>query len=179
MISLKEFMETVNFRISEGADYGWQCYGPYSYQLSAWNRIHGPGGWSANIVFSTKSQKVYEVEVCDYTNSRAYRLINPKFKVKHDKEAATHGEFANMAWDEVSFIDLETEEDWLEKARAIVAGEEYDTRIQVPLDLDNDTMFQMMKMAHERDLTLNAFVEDVLRQVLIKDEVMFGSPNGA
>jgi hypothetical protein len=40
-------------------------------------------------------------------------------------------------------------------------------------------MFQMMKMAHERDLTLNKFVEDVLRQVLIKDEVMFGSPNGA
>ena len=170
MITLKEFMEIVNYKITEGDTYGWQCYGPYPYQLSSWNGIHGKGGWSANIVFSTKSQKVYEVEVCDYTNDRAYRLINPKFKEKYNKEAASRGELANQAWDDVAFTDLETDEDWMEKAMAIVAGVEYDTRVQVPLDLDDSTMFQMMKLAHEEDLTLNQFVEKLLRNFLEKKE---------
>ena len=67
----------------------------------------------------------------------------------------------------------------MEKAQAIVNGTEYDTRVQVPLELDDDTMFQMMRMAHERDLTLNEFVEDLLREFLKKEGVMFGSPNGA
>ena len=71
MISIQEYFETVKYKITEGGDYGWECYGPNSYQLSSWNGVHGKGGWSANIVFSTKSQKVYEVAVCDYTNNRA------------------------------------------------------------------------------------------------------------
>jgi hypothetical protein len=56
----------------------------------------------------------------------------------------------------------------MEKARAIIAGKNYDTRVQVPLDLPDDVIFQMMKMAHERDLTLNEFADDVLR-AFIKD----------
>jgi hypothetical protein len=56
----------------------------------------------------------------------------------------------------------------MEKAKAIIAGKNYDTRVQVPLDLPDDVIFQMMKMAHERDLTLNEFADDVLR-AFIKD----------
>jgi hypothetical protein len=37
----------------------------------------------------------------------------------------------------------------------------------------------MMQMAHERDITLNEFVEHLLREFLKKEDVMFGSPNGA
>jgi hypothetical protein len=79
----------------------------------------------------------------------------------------------------VDYVDHETTEDFLEKAQAIVNGIKYDTRVQVPLDLDDDTMFQMMQMAHERDITLNEFVEHLLREFLKKEDVMFGSPNGA
>jgi hypothetical protein len=166
MISLKEFMETVNYKITEGSDYGWQCYGPYPYQLSSWNGVHGKGGWGANIVFSTKSQKVYEVEICDYTNDRAYRLINPKFKEKYNKEAATHGEFANQAWDDVSFTDLETDEDWMEKAMAIVAGQDYSTDISVPIDLPDHVLLEAAMNAHRQNITLNAYINNALRELL-------------
>ena len=177
MISMKEWMELVGYRITEGADYGWKCYGHDVYQLDSWNGDQD--GHSFSIIFDTKDQTVYEVQAHDYTNQRAYRIINPDFQKKMKKEAKRRDVNKDEAWENVDYVDLETDEDWLKKARAIFLGEDYDTRVQVPLDLDDDTMFQMMKMAHERDLTLNKFVEDVLRQVLIKDEVMFGSPNGA
>jgi shikimate 5-dehydrogenase len=166
MLTLKEWMEIVDYKITEGGDYGWDCYGSNSHQLSAWNGVHGSGGWSANIVFSTKSQKVYEVEVCDYTNDRAYRLINPKYKAKHAAEATERGVLGNQAWDDVNYTDLDVEEDFLEKLTAIVNGEEYDTRVSIPVDFTDEELLKYMKLAHERDMTFNALVEEALREAI-------------
>jgi hypothetical protein len=166
MITLKQFFETTNYKITEGDNYGWNCYGPYSYQIGAWNGTHGAGGWSASIVFSTKSQKVYEVDVCDYTNDRAYRIINPKFKEKHRKEAETRNVNLNEAWDDVDYIDLDVEEDFLQKAMAIVNGETYDTRVIMPVDFSDEELLTYMKMAHDRDITFNQFVEEALRDFI-------------
>ena len=163
---MQQFMEAINYRISEGVDYGWDCYGSNSHQLSAWNGVHGTGGWSANIVFSTKSQKVYEVEVCDYTNDRAYRLINPKYRDKHAAEADRRGESATRAWDDVDYIDLDVEEDFLSKLEAIVAGQDYDTRVQMQVDFSDEDLLKYMKLAHERDMTFNEFIEQALRAAI-------------
>ena len=37
MITLKEWMELVDYRITEGSDYCWSCYGPDAYSLDSWN----------------------------------------------------------------------------------------------------------------------------------------------
>jgi hypothetical protein len=171
MISLQQFFEATEYRITEGADYGWACYGSNSYQLSSWNGIHGAGGWSANIVFSTKSQKVYEVEVCDYTNDRAYRLINPKYKDKHTTEATERDVRSNQAWDDVDYTDLDVEGDFMEKLEAIVAGEDYDTRVQIEVDFSDEELLTYMKLAHERDMTFNALVEEALTAAIKKYKV--------
>jgi hypothetical protein len=76
-----------------------------------------------------------------------------------------------MAWDDVDYVDLETDDDFIQKCLAIKAGEDYDTRVSVPLELENDEMFELMKMAHEQDLTLNEFVEQLLRRVLQEEEL--------
>ena len=166
MITLEQWMKTFNYRITEGDTYGWTCYSSTAHQLSSWNGKHDDGGWSGNIVFDTENQTVYEVEVCDYTNNRAYRIINPNFKTAHDMEAKSHGVGADEAWDGTKYVDLETDNDWLEKAESIVSGIEYDTRIDVPLVLDNDVIMALALEAHKRDITLNKMVEILLQQVI-------------
>lgn len=166
MLSMKEFMELVDYKITEGSDYGWQCFGPNSYQLSSWNGVHGAGGWSANIVFSTKSQKVYCVEVCDYTNDRAYRMINPDYVKKHDKEAGQRDVNSREAWDDVNYVDLEVDDDFMQKFLAIKAGEAYDTRVLVPVDFDDEELLTYMKAAHELDITFNEFVVQAITQAI-------------
>ena len=49
---------------------------------------------------------------------------------------------------------------------AIKAGEEYDTRVSIPIDLPEEELMVLFKMAHERDMTFNDFVEQVLREQL-------------
>ena len=170
MISIKEWMELTDCKITEGSDYGWSCYGPYSYTLDSWNGVHGAGGYSFSITFSTKSQKVYEVSMCDYTNDRAYRMINPKFQEKHRKEALARNVNLNEAWDEVDYIDLDVVDDFIQKALAIQAGESYDTRVQVPVDFSDEELLQYMKLAHERDMTFNELVEEALRHAISEYE---------
>ena len=170
MITMKEWMEMVDYKITEGSDYGWQCYGPNAYTLDSWNGVHGNGGYSFSIVFSTKTQKVYEVSVCDYTNDRAYRMIAEDKQKKHSKEANAHGVDLNQAWDDVNYVDLDVDDDFIQKCLAIQEGEAYDTRVLVPVDFSDEDLLQYMKLAHERDMTFNEFVEEALRHAISEFE---------
>jgi hypothetical protein len=168
MITLKEWMELVNYRITEGSDYGWQCYGHDAHMLDSWNGEQD--GHSFTVIFDTKTQNVYEVQAHDYVRNRAYRLINPEFKSAHEHESKGRGIEINNAWDDVNYIDLEVDDDWIQKALAVEAGEVYDTRVSVPLVLDRDQMYDLMTLAHERDMTLNELVEFVVREEIKRIE---------
>jgi hypothetical protein len=162
MITVRDFMEVVDYRITEGGDYGWQCYGPTAYRLDSWDGDQN--GHTVSIVFDTHTQVVYEATAYDYKNERAYRLFNPEFKEAFDQEALERGASANEAWDEVNYVDLETDDDFIQKALAIVAGEDYDTRVSIPLDLPEDVLFELMRQAHEKDITFNQHVENIVRE---------------
>ncbi len=159
MISLKDWMELVGYRITEGGDYYCSAYGNTVYSLDSWNGEQD--GHSFTIIFDTNTQEVYEVQAHDYANNRAYRLINPEYSKEQRKEVNS-----DQAWDDVDYVDLEVDEDWLEKAQAIVSGEDYDTRVRIPLDFTDEELLKYMTMAHERDMTFNQFVEEALRQAI-------------
>jgi hypothetical protein len=97
-------------------------------------------------------------------------MINPEFVKKHKKEAKRREVEYKQAWDNVDYVDLEVDDDWIQKALAVEAGEVYDTRVSVPLVLDRDQMFDLMTMAHERDMTLNELVEFVLKEEIKRIE---------
>ncbi len=157
-------MELVDYRITEGGEYCWSCFGSNAYSLSSWNGNHD--GWSFNIVFDTETQTVYVVEVCDYARDRAYRMINPDFKQAHDAEAQDRGVSAKEAWDAVNYVDLEVDDDFIQKSLAIRDGVDYDTRVDLPMNLPDDVLFELMKKAHEQDITLNELVEQVLWEAI-------------
>ena len=167
MITLKEFMEVVDYRITEGSDFTWHCFGDETkpYTLSAWNGEHD--GWSFNITFDTGNQTVYIVEVCDYKHQRAYRIINPLYVDKYREYGKVHyEEYIDNAWDGVDYVDLESDDDWIQKSLAIKAGEDYDTRVSIPLDIPEDELMILFRAAHERDMTFNQFVEEALKAAL-------------
>jgi hypothetical protein len=172
MITMKEWMELVDYRITEGGEYGWQCYGPNAYTLDSWNGVHGVGGYSFSIVFSTKTQKVYEVSMCDYTNDRAYRMIVENKQAKHRKESQSRAVNLNQAWDDVDYVDLEVDDDFFQKALSIRAGELYDNTVSVPIDLPDDLMMFAFRAAHEADMTFNDWMNQMLRDFI--DQVESG-----
>ena len=157
-----------SYKITEGADYCWECYGPNAYILDSWNSEQD--GYSFTIIFDTKDQTVYEVQAHDYVNNRAYRMINEDFLKKMKKEAKRRNVSKKEAWDDVEYVDLAVDDDFIQKALAIKAGEPYDTRVEIEFDLEEDLQLQLMKLAHEHDITLNQMVEKILQEMINRPE---------
>jgi hypothetical protein len=175
MITLKDFMELVDYKVTEGSEYCWDCFGSDAYSLSYWNQDHN--GHSICIIFDTRTHEVYAVESCDYKHERAYRLINPDYKDAHDNEANGREVDIDQAWDDVDYVDLDVDDDFIQKALAIVNDEDYDIRVSVPVDFTDEELLTYMKIAHERDITFNQLVEDALRAAIeehkMRDEYDF------
>jgi len=164
MITMKEWMELVGYRITEGSDYMWQCYGSNAYALDSWNGEQD--GHSFTVIFDTKDQTVYEVQAHDYVHNRAYRMINEDFRKKNKKEAKKRDIDKDNAWDDVDYVDLDVDDDFFQKCLAIQEGEDYDTRVSVPMEFTDEELLTYMKLAHEQDITFNQLVEQALREAI-------------
>ena len=169
-MKLGQVNEAMAHKISGGSEYGWTCWDDARYLDYESDYAH------VGVVYNTKTQTVYQAEVSVKrdmwaTDSRPYRWLNPLTKDAYMEEASTRNVDPNQAWDDVKWIDLETPEDFLEKATAIFNGEEWDDRIQVPLDLDDDLILHLAMEAHKRDITLNKMVEVILQEVIERYKV--------
>lgn len=161
MINLKQFLEICSYRISEGSDYGWESFGANAYVLDSWDGDN-ENGHSLSIIFDTQNQTVYQVEVHDYKNERAYRYTNPEFNEVYTAEEKSRGSKFDDE-DDYVITTLEVEEDWLEKATAIVNYQEYNTGILIPLDFTDEELLPIFKLAHAADVTFNEYVAQALR----------------
>jgi hypothetical protein len=168
MITVKDFMEIINYQVTEGSEYGWDCYGPNAYSLSSWSGDND-SGYNVDIVYDTVNMQTYELTVCDYQNQRAYRWMNPDYFEAYKNTARRYTATQDQAWDDVKYTDLEVVEDFIEKAKAIVAGETYDIRIKIPLDIPDGDMFRLMARAHECDVTLNDYIGRVLAEAIANE----------
>ena len=179
MITVKDFMETVDYKITEGSEYLWKCFGDQAFRLDYWTgasntydeQDDADPNCTVSIVFDTVTQVVYQLEAHDYKAERSYRWTNPDFKSNYEAEVKQKlgSKHKDVAYDNVKFVELETTRDILRKARALVRGEEYDTRVEVPIDLEDAELFKLMKLAHDQDITLNKLVENVLTLVIEKE----------
>lgn len=160
-MQLSEVIEILDSKISGGSEYLWTCYGLNSRYLDFESDFA-----HASVIFDTKNQIVYSAEVTDKDGEYAYRWLNPEYKKAYQTECKEKNIRPNEAWDTTDWVDLELADDFLEKATAIFHGEKFDTRVDMPLTLDDDTLLQLFKMAHDRDVTLNKMVEIILQEVI-------------
>jgi hypothetical protein len=95
-------------------------------------------------------------------------MINPNNVEKHRKEAESKNVLANQAWDDVDYTDLEVDDDFIQKGISIKAGEDYDTGVLVTIDLPDDLLLKATLEAHKQNITLNAYVNIILKQTNFK-----------
>jgi hypothetical protein len=164
MITVQNFTEAINFQITGGSSYGWDCFGPDA----RWLDSEEPKQYTANIVIAGPDRTVCIAELHDYVNSRSYRWINPAHRAAYLFESAERGVDHEEAYEGVRFTEVEAE-DFLSKTASMVSGRfDYDARVSVPIDLPDEELFALMKMAHERDITLNQLIEQILEEVIKK-----------
>ena len=161
-MKLNEVNEALDHKITSGSEYHWNCYPDGRYLDYESDFAH------VSVLYSTTDQTVYQAEVSVKREAwdedkKPYRWLNPDHKDAYYAESKKRNVDPNQAWDDVKWIDLEADEDFLEKAKAMFNGDYWGTRSQVPLDLDDDLILKLAMEAHSRDITLNKMVEIVLK----------------
>lgn len=98
----KDFILAINYEISEGYHFDWDCYGEYACGLG-WDKADLSA--SAVMIYDIKTQEVYEISVwdCRGEKTKVYRWIKPKYVKKHKKESKERGFKFDIAIDDVKY----------------------------------------------------------------------------
>lgn len=156
---IEKWMKAVQFNVSEGWTYGWDCFSKDTHALSATSN-----DWESTLIFDRTTKEVFLCEVLDMKNARSYRYF---FTEEHQKAHKAYIERLSRAFKDVDYNDkpwitLDVEEDFFDKLTAIVKGEEYDARVEMPLNLTDEEFLLVAKQAHQLDITINQYIERVL-----------------
>jgi hypothetical protein len=162
-MELNDWLLITDGRVTEGSEFGWDCYGDRAYSMSYWNGLHRKDEVSTHVVYNRDTFEVYETDVFDGDKNKSYVWRDSRYAGLYKTELNAKNSDYECEWPE---IELETAEDFTEKATAIMNGFEYDNRIQVPLNLDKDEVFALMVAAHERDMTFNELVALGIREAM-------------
>jgi hypothetical protein len=165
-ITLKDYLQAINYKVTGGSSFEWNVFGSNAYQLESADTEDYDATYTVCVVFDKVSQKVYELQAWDYLKGRTYRWVSPDFTVAYDAEYVSRGLSFEIALDNEKFINLDVAEDILEKITAIAAGEEYDDRVQIEIDLPDDVIYSAAIQAHKQDITLNQYINNILINAL-------------
>lgn len=152
--------EKLNHRISGATDYCWNCYGANA-QLMDYESEYA----DISVVFDPKTQRVFEASVCsknDNDDTKLYRWIDPFYRGAFKAECEARNINADLAWDSTVWVDLEIEEDWLEKATAIFNDQPFNKDIMMEMDFDDDLLIVLALGAHKKNVTLNEHINSLL-----------------
>jgi len=161
-MNLTVINQITNSKIIGGSEFQWNCYGENARFLD-----YSSDFADLTVVFDSNDQLIYEATIVSRSDDiKPYRWVNPDYKQALMNESNEKSVNFAQAFDTDEYVDLETSEDFLDKAEAIFNGKDFDPRVQLPLDLSNDEWFQLMKIAHEKDITLNQLVTDILNEFI-------------
>lgn len=169
-MKLNEVNEILDHKITSGSEHQWKCYPDGRYLDYESDFAH------VSVIYNTTNQEIYQADISVKREAwdedkKPYRWIDPDHKDAFYKEAKKRKVDPDQAWDDVKWIDLEMEEDFLEKAAALFNGEECDTRVKIEFDLDDRSILQLAREAHKRDITLNKMIEIILQEVIDRHRV--------
>lgn len=81
---LTDFLKLINYQITEGSRYLWECYGKNAYYWDYWSdeSWHYLKGYS--VVFDTYTQELFEISSYVGNDTHVYR--NPKYQEAYTQE---------------------------------------------------------------------------------------------
>lgn len=159
-MNLAKTNQAFNHKITGGSEFQWDCYPDARYLDYESDYAHG------SVLFNTETQEVYCAEVTTKEHKYQYRWLNPEYKQDYYDECKKKKVDPDKAWDEVKWTDLETEEDFLEKANAIFEGRSFDERVLIPVEFDDELLMTLFKEAHRQDITFNQLMERALQNLI-------------
>lgn len=162
----QQFLVAIGYNISEGSEFLWKCYGDNARYLD-----YNTEDFHVSAVYDTKTLEVYEASISSmYSGDLGYKWHNPDYLTQYQDEAKSR----NVIWDKLgedhAWAITDCYDDILDKIVKILAGEEYDKRVVLSLDLDEDLRDKIQAAADLDGITIDEFFERLLTRIINEQE---------
>ncbi len=154
----QRYLSAIDYRITDGSEFLWNCWKNARYYDCTTNYGH------ASMTANPDRGIVYEITVYATLDSdHPYRWTNPDFVDIRDAEAHERRLDSKKAWEDINWIDTESEDDILDKVKAILNNIDFDKRVVINIWLEETVITKLALLAHEADITLNEYFCAILR----------------
>jgi hypothetical protein len=155
-MKLKKILKLFDYRISEGSEFLWDCFGPNARYLD----FNGPDSMqnSVGVVYDTITTKVYQIDFCCESVDDVYTWVDPEYEVAHHRECtARNVERTNQCYSKQSFLTM---------ALDAYHGRVPDTDLALDIDLNLSAgdVHQLHLMSVEKGITFDELVNEALAQ---------------
>ena len=181
----EELLKAANYKIIGGSEFLWKCFGPNAYVLDFNVDEDIQWGNGMSITFDNQNQTVYCVEC--FSETHAFRWVHSEYADAYFNEHTMNGADPKYAFDNTKWIDVTDATAILHIIKLIVAGEDCSIFVSdesddpdivkneedeiVTLNLEKDLIADLAIMAHNSNMTLNDFINEILRLEMIKNEI--------
>jgi len=157
-MKLKKILKLFDYRISEGSEFMWKCFGPNARYLDfiSPDSIQN----SVSVVYDTLTTKIYAMDFCCETVDGVYSWVDPKYEVAHARECKEHNvDRRNQCFSKQSFLTMAVD---------AYAGRtpDVDLALDVDLDLEPSVVHQLHLMAAAKGITFDELVNLAISQEL-------------
>lgn len=156
-MQLQDIITAAQFKISEGAEYQWACYGKNARFLDFQSDFEDV---SASCIFDSQNQTVYEASL--YIGEKAYRWLNPYFSKAMYSESFERDIDPREFCEVCHFCDCEVPEDLLEKTTDAFNTGTCSDDIVIPINLTEEQEELFSRLPDGTDL--NEFVLQALTE---------------
>lgn len=160
MLTIEDFLKATKYHVKDSGLYLWNCYPEECMIMECYKDTRS---WYASIVFGIESLTVYQADMRpDPDTDIMYRITHPDFVEAYKNEEQERREKGFLFEDETEYVDLEVPEDFIQKLTAVVEGKPFDDRVVISLDISDEDFLFLAKQAHERDITFNEYVAELI-----------------
>lgn len=156
MSLFQEMIVAADYKISEGSEYLWKCYGPNARFLDFKSEEFEI---EADMVFDSKNQTVYSA--CLFLKDKCYRWMNPDFIKAFKEESYDKNIDPRMAYEGTNFNECDVWSDFTEKVNQAFTTGQCSADILVSLEMTDELQDLIDQFPPETD------IEKIIHQALV------------
>lgn len=144
--------------------YLWNCYGDNAYCIDFQNEKNSLHDF-AHVVYDATTGEVFQIEVFNEENNPKI-WFNYDYRKAYIDEARSRNVDPFVAWDNVRYTDMDFFDDVTDLLQQLEHKEEdegLEGTSELQLELPREQLLELCLIAHEKNVTLNQLINDVLR----------------
>ena len=161
MIFLNEIIRATNYSNIKPDKYCWDSFGKFANLT--YIEVENASEEILSFIYDYRTQEVFLIHLST-DDTTHYQWVSKNHFEKYNEECIKRGYDVNKVYDDsdIVYINVDDETQILQQISSIFENITANNLSNLDFVLDDDLILPLAKMAHERDITLNQLITEII-----------------